>query len=131
MPIYEYACKKCGDFEATQRITEAALKKCPSCGSKVSKLISQSAFHLKGSGWYVTDFKNGKSSSDAKETKDESKSGTKDESKSESKSESKGESKSESKGETKSESKSESKSETQSESKSDKKSSSSTSSSPA
>jgi putative FmdB family regulatory protein len=101
MPIYEYACKKCGDFEVTQRITEAALKKCPSCGLRVSKLISQSAFHLKGSGWYVTDFKNGKSSSDSKETKDESKSA----SKSESKSESKGESKSESKGESKSDKK--------------------------
>ena len=74
MPIYEYACKKCGEFEVTQRITEDPLKKCPSCGRKVTKLISQSAFHLKGSGWYATDYgKNGKTksdSSDPKETKD-------------------------------------------------------------
>ena len=74
MPIYEYACKKCGEFEVTQRITEDPLKKCPSCGRKVTKLISQSAFHLKGSGWYATDYgKNGKTksdSSDTKETKD-------------------------------------------------------------
>ena len=74
MPIYEYACKKCGEFEVTQRITEDPLKKCPSCGHKVTKLISQSAFHLKGSGWYATDYgKNGKTksdSSDTKETKD-------------------------------------------------------------
>ena len=74
MPIYEYACKKCGEFEVTQRITEDPLKKCPSCGYKVTKLISQSAFHLKGSGWYATDYgKNGKAksdSSDTKETKD-------------------------------------------------------------
>ena len=74
MPIYEYACKKCGEFEVTQRITEDPLKKCPSCGRTVTKLISQSAFHLKGSGWYATDYgKNGKTksdSSDTKETKD-------------------------------------------------------------
>jgi len=56
MPIYEYSCKKCGDFEITQRMTEEPLKKCPTCGAKVTKLISQSAFHLKGSGWYMTDY---------------------------------------------------------------------------
>lgn len=89
MPIYEYTCKECGDFEVTQRITEPALKKCPSCDSQVSKLISQSAFHLKGAGWYATDFKNGTSSSDSKETKGE----TKNESKSQTKNESKGDTK--------------------------------------
>jgi len=79
MPIYEYSCKKCGDFEVSQRMTEEPLKKCPTCGAKVTKLISQSAFHLKGSGWYVTDYaKNGtakgsgsndsKPSSDTKDT---------------------------------------------------------------
>ena len=56
MPIYEYNCKRCGDFEVTQRMTEDALKKCPTCGAKVTKLISTSAFHLKGSGWYMTDY---------------------------------------------------------------------------
>lgn len=56
MPIYEYNCKRCGDFEITQRISEDPLKKCPTCGTKVTKLISTSAFHLKGSGWYVTDY---------------------------------------------------------------------------
>ncbi len=56
MPIYEYSCKKCGSFETMQRITEDPLKKCPTCGSKVTKLISHSAFHLKGSGWYMTDY---------------------------------------------------------------------------
>jgi len=60
MPIYEYNCKRCGDFEITQRMSEDSLKKCPTCGAKVSKLISTSAFHLKGSGWYMTDY--GKSS---------------------------------------------------------------------
>jgi putative FmdB family regulatory protein len=56
MPIYEYACPKCGEFEVTQRITEDALKKCPTCKSKVRKLISSTSFQLKGSGWYVTDY---------------------------------------------------------------------------
>lgn len=56
MPIYEYNCKRCGDFEITQRMSEDALKKCPTCGAKVTKLISTSAFHLKGGGWYMTDY---------------------------------------------------------------------------
>ena len=71
MPIYEYACKKCGEFEVTQRITEDPLKKCPRCGRKVTKLISHSAFHLKGSGWYATDYsKNGSGKSDSSDTKE-------------------------------------------------------------
>ncbi len=72
MPIYEYTCKKCGNFDIMQRITEDPLKKCPTCGAKVTKLISRSAFHLKGSGWYMTDYgKNGssKTSSSSEETK--------------------------------------------------------------
>ena len=65
MPIYEYACKKCdGEFEISQRITDEPLKRylCPHCGKRtaVAKLISRSSFHLKGSGWYATDYgKNG------------------------------------------------------------------------
>jgi putative FmdB family regulatory protein len=66
MPIYEYACKRCGNFEVSQRISEEPLKKCPTCGSKVSKLISLSAFHLKGSGWYMTDYSKNGSSKDSK-----------------------------------------------------------------
>ena len=56
MPIYEYRCPKCGEFEFTQRITEPPLKKCPTCRSKVAKLISNTSFQLKGSGWYITDY---------------------------------------------------------------------------
>ena len=54
MPIYEYACDKCGhEFEAEQRITEDPLKSCPECrGRKVRRLISRTSFVLKGSGWY-------------------------------------------------------------------------------
>lgn len=52
MPIYEYACEKCGPFEVTQKITEPPLKKCERCGRKVQRLISASSFALKGGGWY-------------------------------------------------------------------------------
>ncbi len=76
MPIYEYACKKCdGEFEVSQRITDEPLKRylCPHCGKRtaVTKLISRSSFHLKGSGWYATDYgKNGSKSSDSEGAKD-------------------------------------------------------------
>src|SRR3990172_2549429 len=56
MPIYEYGCKRCGTFEVVQRPSERPLKRCPTCGTKVNKLISLSAFHLKGSGWYASDY---------------------------------------------------------------------------
>lgn len=54
MPIYEYACDKCGhEFEREQRITDDPVKTCPECRSrKVKKLISQTSFVLKGGGWY-------------------------------------------------------------------------------
>ncbi len=56
MPIYEYTCQRCGDFEMTQRITEKPLSRCPTCKGKVKKLISNTTFQLKGTGWYVTDY---------------------------------------------------------------------------
>lgn len=57
MPIYEYECPKCGVIEVSQRITEDPLAKCPRCKRrKVKKLISNTSFQLKGSGWYVTDY---------------------------------------------------------------------------
>jgi putative FmdB family regulatory protein len=72
MPIYEYQCKKCGEFEVVQKITAPQLKRCPTCRGKVSKLISNTSFHLKGSGWYVTDYgrKEGKSKESGTESKD-------------------------------------------------------------
>jgi putative FmdB family regulatory protein len=56
MPIYEYQCQKCGTFELTQRITEKPLGRCPTCKGKVKKLISNTSFQLKGTGWYITDY---------------------------------------------------------------------------
>ncbi len=56
MPIYEYKCDKCGVFEVTQRITEDPLRRCPTCKSKVERILSASSFILKGSGWYATDY---------------------------------------------------------------------------
>lgn len=69
MPIYEYQCPKCGIFETTQRITDAPLKKCPTCKSKVDRIISHTSFVLKGSGWYATDYgRSGKTKSDSDST---------------------------------------------------------------
>jgi len=56
MPIYEYHCGKCGDFETMQKMSDKPLTTCPTCRRKVTKLISSTTFHLKGSGWYITDY---------------------------------------------------------------------------
>lgn len=60
MPIYEYGCASCGaELEVWQKISEKPRKKCPECGTmKLERLISTTSFHLKGSGWYVTDYAN-------------------------------------------------------------------------
>ncbi len=57
MPIYEYQCKKCGKkFDVFQKITDPEVTVCGSCHGPVKKLVSLSTFHLKGAGWYVTDY---------------------------------------------------------------------------
>ena len=56
MPIYEYLCQKCGEFEVTQKIKDQPLDVCPTCGQGVKKLISNSTFKLMGTGWYLTDY---------------------------------------------------------------------------
>jgi putative FmdB family regulatory protein len=69
MPIYEYKCNKCGVFEVMQKITEAPLKKCPTCKGKTERLISSTSFVLKGSGWYATDYaKKGSAKSESSES---------------------------------------------------------------
>ena len=83
MPIYEYSCKKCRKtIEVIQKFSDPVLKKHKGCGGTLTKLISQSGFQFKGTGWYVTDYarkgKGGESESsrdsgeakEAKEAKD-------------------------------------------------------------
>jgi putative FmdB family regulatory protein len=70
MPIYEYKCLKCrNEFEAIQKISEEPLKRCASCGGPVKRLISRSSFHLKGSGWYMTDYAKKNTPTDTHESK--------------------------------------------------------------
>ena len=58
MPIYEYQCENCGkQFEIFQKIADPPLTECRICKGRLHKLISQCSFHLKGTGWYVTDYK--------------------------------------------------------------------------
>ena len=74
MPIYEYECKKCGrQMEVWQKISDQSLIKCERCNCKMRKLISQSSFHLKGTGWYVTDYASKKDTGGKKPKKTESK----------------------------------------------------------
>jgi putative FmdB family regulatory protein len=57
MPLYEYQCAECGQVEeAIQKFSDAPLTTCRHCSGKLNKLISHSSFHLKGTGWYVTDY---------------------------------------------------------------------------
>lgn len=73
MPIYEYQCTACGHhFDTIQSFKDEALIHCPVCGEPtLKKLISAPAFHLKGTGWYVTDFKNqAKPSTESQENKE-------------------------------------------------------------
>ena len=61
MPIYEYACEKCDkQMEVIQKITEAPLTVCPDCKGRLKKMISNTSFVLKGTGWYVTDYASNK-----------------------------------------------------------------------
>jgi len=57
MPFYEYECIKCNNHtEIFQKISDKPITRCEKCNGRMKKLISQSSFHLKGSGWYVTDY---------------------------------------------------------------------------
>jgi putative FmdB family regulatory protein len=61
MPIYAYRCESCGfDKDVLQKISDAPLTQCPSCGANAfRKQVTAAGFQLKGSGWYVTDFRGG------------------------------------------------------------------------
>src|SRR5665213_1315207 len=72
MPIYEYRCSECGhELEALQKLADARLLNCPAChADALVKKVSAAGFQLKGSGWYVTDFRNGNKSKPAAKTDD-------------------------------------------------------------
>lgn len=60
MPTYEYECPRCGVFEEYHSITAPALKRCPTCGSKLRRLVSKNVNVLyKCSGFYCTDYGTG------------------------------------------------------------------------
>ena len=72
MPTYEYSCRKCKKiFEVFQKISDLPLNKCPTCGEKVTRLISAAAFSLKGGCWSKDGYS---SSSQGKQAKKEDKS---------------------------------------------------------
>lgn len=60
MPIYAYRCESCGFAkDVLQKVSDAPLSDCPQCGkSSFKKQLTAAGFQLKGSGWYVTDFRN-------------------------------------------------------------------------
>lgn len=99
MPLYEYRCQVCGKtFEVMQKFSDTPLKIHENCGGELEKLLSAAAIQFKGTGWYITDYARGKSSSSDRgsnhksadsETKSETKTETKKETKAETKTDSK------------------------------------------
>src|SRR5437899_1507237 len=60
MPLYEYKCHSCGKtFEVLQKFSDEPIRTHDQCGGDTERLISTTAFHLKGSGWYATDYAKG------------------------------------------------------------------------
>jgi len=117
MPIYELACKECGDqYERIVSFSSSVLPACPTCGSvEVMRLLSKPAIHFKGSGWYITDSKkedekkkaaaqkaDSNGTATEKSTEESAQKATESESKNETKSETKAEAKSSSPSGTKS-----------------------------
>ena len=66
MPIYAYKCESCGHAkDVLQKMSDAQLVDCPQCGAATfKKQLTSAGFQLKGSGWYVTDFRDGKGGGD-------------------------------------------------------------------
>jgi putative FmdB family regulatory protein len=96
MPIYAYRCESCGfQKDALQKMSDAPLTTCPQCGKDTfAKQVTAAGFQLKGSGWYVTDFRGGNNGAPAVKKDDGAKAETKSESASDSGSSSKESSKS-------------------------------------
>ena len=71
MPLYEYACEKCGKvFEVMQKFADQPLTVHADCGGKVDRLISAPALHFKGSGFYITDYARGNGNANAPKSSD-------------------------------------------------------------
>jgi len=116
MPIYEYRCTSCGfQKEYLKKITDPVMTVCPECDKETfSKMLTAAGFHLKGSGWYATDFKNPKPAAksggkDKSDAKTDAKTDAKPDAKPDAKSDAKTDAKSGAKTDTKSDGKSESK----------------------
>lgn len=109
MPIYEYRCTSCGfQKEYLQKIADPLMTVCPECDKQTfSKMLTAAGFHLKGSGWYATDFKNPKP---AAKSSDKDKGDAKTDAKTDAKSETKSDAKPDTKSDTKADGKSDSKS---------------------
>lgn len=87
MPIYEYECTACGKVdEVVQKVSDKPLAECRHCSGELRKLISHSAFHLKGGGWYADSYGNKSSSGSRMSTESTTSSDSSSETKSESKS---------------------------------------------
>ncbi|MBI3949181.1 MAG: zinc ribbon domain-containing protein [Acidobacteria bacterium] len=92
MPIYEYACKKCGQqIEVLQKMSDPPLRRCRTCGGGLERLLSPVGIHFKGSGWYVTDYARKSSSGNGETKPSDTKSETKTEPKAEAKADAKNE----------------------------------------
>ncbi|AIO41439.1 zinc ribbon domain-containing protein [Burkholderia sp. AU19243] len=72
MPIYAYRCEACGFAkDVLQKMSDAPLSQCPECGKDAfRKQVTAAGFQLKGSGWYVTDFRGGSGGTSAPATGD-------------------------------------------------------------
>jgi putative FmdB family regulatory protein len=72
MPIYAYKCASCGFAkDVLQKVSDTPLSVCPECGAQAfNKQITAAGFQLKGSGWYVTDFRGGSGGSTASKSDD-------------------------------------------------------------
>lgn len=79
MPIYEYECSQCGNVEEVlQKVSDKPLTRCNRCSGRLNKLVSHTSFHLKGTGWYATDYAGKSRTSALKESPDGSPDGSND-----------------------------------------------------
>ena len=80
MPIYAYKCESCGHTkDVLQKMSDAPLSDCPQCGAPAfKKQVTAAGFQLKGSGWYVTDFRGGNAAASAPAVKEGASSGSAD-----------------------------------------------------